>query len=755
MSRSRTRYSRLVVALRWPIVAFWVAAAVVLTLTLPNLREAQTGALGDLVPNDAEALDAELRSYELFSFPLLSRTIVVQRDPDGLSAAAQARVAQRALEINREVHPELRGVVGALAITNALGEPPFSRERSTTALTYLFFHPIVGRNDQERLTELLIENHFDERDAVVGVTGPLRAREAQAEVIENRLPLVEAATILLVALAVGLHFRAMGPPLLALAAVGVSYLVAIRLVAWLGQLLSVSVPSEVEPVMVVLLFGIVTDYSVFFLSRFRARLGDGLPRLRAAERATGELMPIILTAGITIVLASGALIAAQLGFLQAFGPGLAMSVLIALIVTITLIPALLAITGEKLFWPRRPRRELPAAATAEETPDEATSRPRRYSAVRLASTRPLLVTLACCALLLIASLGMLRLEAGNPLIRGLPEGNETRVAYEQAARGFAPGILSPTVVVVEKPGIRADRQELRRLQRLLERQRGVAEVAGPANRPFTVASGATISPNGDAARYVVVLSSDPLGGRAVDDIRRLKRRMPALLRAAGLPEAEASFAGDTALVEETVTDTFEDLVRVSPLAMLAVLGVLVVFLRALIAPLYLLAASVLSLIAALGITVFVFQDLLDRGELTYYVPFAAAVLLLSLGSDYNVFIVGRIWQEARRRRLREAIVIGGARAATPITVAGLILAASFALLWLVPVSGFQELACAMAVGLLLDAFLVRTLLVPALIALVGERSGWPGQRLRPARSPDGEVGSAARAEPSEPEASAR
>jgi RND superfamily putative drug exporter len=170
--------------------------------------------------------------------------------------------------------------------------------------------------------------------------------------------------------------------------------------------------------------------------------------------------------------------------------------------------------------------------------------------------------------------------------------------------------------------------------------------------------------------------------------------------------------------------------------------VLAVFLRAIVAPLYLLAASVLALFAALGVTVFVFQDLLGRGELTYYVPFAAAVLLLSLGSDYNVFIVGRIWQEARRRPLREAVVIGGARAATPITVAGLILAASFALLWLVPVSGFQELACAMAVGLLLDAFVVRTLMVPALISLFGERSGWPGNALKAPAAPAAPAGDA-------------
>ena len=114
------------------------------------------------------------------------------------------------------------------------------------------------------------------------------------------------------------------------------------------------------------------------------------------------------------------------------------------------------------------------------------------------------------------------------------------------------------------------------------------------------------------------------------------------------------------------------------------------------------------------------------------------MLLLALGSDYNVFLVGPVWQEARRRPLEEAVRVAGARAATSITVAGLVLALSFALLALVPIRPFRELAFIMAAGLLIDAFLVRTLLVPALIVLVGERSAWPNRRFAAARVPPAE-----------------
>ncbi|MDQ4130184.1 MAG: MMPL family transporter [Actinomycetota bacterium] len=727
--------ARAMVALRWPILLFWLGAAVVLTTQLPTVQEAQVGALGDLVPTDADAVSAEIRSHQLFAFPLLSRTIVVQRDPSGLSSKEQLRVGARALAINRGEIPGLTGIGGALAITNALGAPPFSKERSTTALTYLFVPPGIGAVGRAGLARRFVERHVEPGfEGFVGVTGTIRARTQQAQIVAEHLPLVELATLVLVLLAVGLHFRALGAPLANLAAVAVSYLVSIRLIAYIGERSGVSVPSEVEPVMVVLLFGVVTDWSIFFLSRFRQRLAEGETPHEAAERGTAQLLPIIVTAGLTVAGGSAALVFAKLGFLQAFGPGLAMSVLIALAVSITLVPALLAIGGRALFWPMRPGPEVAPEDAGEDQAAEHERRSGRWRALRLASTRPLLTALVCCALLLAAATGLLRLNLGNPLIRGLPEDSETREAYAQASQGFAPGILSPTVVVVEGPGVVRRRAALARFQRLLDRQPGVAEVVGPADQPLTAPFGAVLSRTGNAARFFVILAADPLGGPAIADFRHLERRAPALLARAGIPEARATFAGDTALMAETAQETVQDLGRTGPVVALAIFLILAVFLRALVAPLYLLVASALALLAALGVAVYLFQDVLGYGDLTYYVPFAAAVLLVALGSDYNVFLAGRIWQEARWRPIRQAVTVAGAQAATPITVAGLVLAGSFAALALVPIRSFQELAFTMALGLLIDAFLVRTLLVPALIVLFGRLSGWPGRRLVQAES---------------------
>jgi RND superfamily putative drug exporter len=731
-----SRFARLVVRLRVVLPVAWAAAAVLATTLLPTVQEAQTGGLGDLVPNDAAAIEAETRAAELFGFPLLSRTVLVQRDPRGLSAAEQARVVTRAVAITRREVPWLARVPAALPVTNVVGEAPFARERSTTALTYLIFAPGVSRRDREIYADRLERNVERREDHAVGVTGAVPARTAQAETVRAALPFVELATLLLVALAVGVHFRAPLAPLVTLAAVAIAYLIAIRLMAAIGQEAGVSVPAEVEPIVVVLLFGIVTDYAIFFLSRFRARLADGQAPRRAAESATAELQGIVLTAGLIVAAGSASLLVARLGFFQAFGPGMALAVLVGLAVALTFIPACLALLGSAVLWPSRPGRELPPAEAAEEPPSRERDRPRRTRAVALAARRPVLVASLTTAGLLVAASGLARLDLGQTLIRGLPEGNETRAAYVAASRGFAPGILSPTMVLVEGPGVAARRDALVELQRRIARRAAVAQVVGPAQQPTRRNLGAVYSRSGNAVRLLVVLDRDPLGAAAIDALARLRRDLPGLLAASGLPGARASIAGDTALAAETVSDARGDLGRVAPAVLGVVLAILAVFLRSLVAPLYLVAASALALCAALGATVYVFQDMLGHGELTYFVPFAAAVLLVPLGSDYNVFLAGRIWREARERPLREAVAVGGARAATAITVAGIVLGLSFALLALVPLRAFHELAFAMCAGLLIDAFVVRTLLVPALIVLVGERSAWPG-RLRPAGAAQG------------------
>jgi putative drug exporter of the RND superfamily len=711
-------FARAIVAARLLIVAGWIAAAGAMVVTLPTLREAQTDALGQLVPADSRALEAEALSADLFAFPLASRTAVVERDPDGLSASRVVATAGLIADVNRHRSPGVRAS-GAYGVTNAVTDLPFARERGTTALSSLLFDLEFNQNERVAAARAYVAALGAPSGSFVGITGAIPARAEQAQLIDERLPLIELATVGFITLTVSLYLRSALAPLVTLLTVAVAYLVSVRLVAVVGQEVGISVPPEVEPIMVALLFGVVTDYGLFYMSRFRRRLRAGAAPGDAARETAAELTPLIVACGVAVAVGCAALAAADLGFLRAFGPGMALAVLVGLIVTVTFLPAVLACVGRALLWPTRVReRSQPAVRTGwlDRLIVTAVRAPRR--------------TILGCVLLLAAMAGGLAwLEVGNPLIRGLPRDSEARPAYEQLAAGFAPGVVAPTTLVVARRRIAADREALDALQQVLGGQPGVAGVIGPATGPAREPFGVVVSPSGDAVRYVMISEHDPLGADAVRLLRNLDARIADLIEAVGLQNSRALFAGDTAITGELIETARQDLLRVGPVVLVAVAVVLAIFLRALLAPLYLVLLAALAPLAALGLAVGFFQGLLGYPEITYFVPLAAGVLLVALGSDYNIFLVGRIWSEAGSRPLGEAIVAAGSGASHAISAAGLVLSASFAVLALVPVTAFQQLAFVLAVGLLIDAFLVRSVLTPAVIALVGERSSWPSRQL--------------------------
>lgn len=727
------RVARLLIRYRLAVVGFWVVAAFATTFLLPTLEQGGTGSLGDLVANDADAIDAEARSVDLFRFPVLSRTVVVERSESGLDRGQAAEIYRRSARLALGELPGLTSIPFALTVTDAILSDLAAGD-ATAALTYLFFPQDIGPVGRTGLAERLVDRQVSTAGPAqqVGITGAVPARGEQIRSIRDSLPLVEMATLLLVTLTVGIHFRSLLAPVANVITIALAYLIATRLVGSVGSLVGLSVPEEVEPVMVALLFGIVTDYVIFFLSRFRGHRRDGVPHIRAAELTTASLWPVVLTAGLSVAAASAGLIVAQLGFFRAFGPGLAVTVLIAVAVVLTFVPAVLALFGKWLFRPGRPSRvggelgDRGAIASA-----LGPLRRVRDDLIALPIRRPLTVAIATALPLIALTLILPRLELANTLISGLPRDSPPKQSFRLAAEDFPAGAISPTMILVERPGIAAEITALRRLQTALERRRNVSSVIGPANLGEPAQLGATVSPTLDAVRYLLVFDLDPFGSRAISTVSRLRDDLDGLLAAAGLPGAVATLAGDTAITEETVRKTESDLARVVPVAAIVVFIVLALYLGALVAPLYLVAASLLGLGASLGLTVLVFQDLLGFGELSFYVPFTGTVLLIALGSDYNVYLAGEVWAEARRRPLREAVQIAAARATSAITIAGLVLALSFALLAIVPLRPFRELAFLLGAGLLIDAFIVRTFLAPALITLVGERGGWPGKRLQP------------------------
>ena len=709
----------------------WLAPLLVLVVAgatygayryLPSIASAPTATSDALLPKHPAALQVEKQSAKLFGAPVATPYVVVQRDPHGMPASVQRASFAKAVAVDRQRVPSLRGV-RALPVPNVPGIVPSSKEHGTTIVTYLYFPRATSGGlafaDTERYARYL-----GPRLDVVGATGAEPARVAQFQLLASRIHWTEGATVLLIVLIVGIALRAVLAPILTVLSAGLAFLISQHVLGWLEANSNLTMPNELQGVAVALMLGIVTDYSVFYCTSAREALREGVPTREAVRRSTILNTPIVFTAGAVVSFGVASLIFGTLDFFRSFGPGMAITVATGLLVSVLLIPAMLRLFGRALFWPGLRQGPPPVRESRKKASDIATAKP-----VALGLALIVFAGLAAAASGLRGGLPL-----GLQLVEGLPSDNPVAVASRAAGRGFAPGVVAPTELLLRGRGIQNKRGALDRLETALDRQPHVAGVVGARDQPTGKRFGGAFAPRGNAARYAIIFDSDPTESPAIRHLEGLKRKLPSLLRRVGLGGATVGWGGETALAVETVQATDTSLWRVIAVAFAVNFIFLVIFLRSLLAPVYLLVASMAALAATFGLTIYFFTNILQDSGLPYYMPVAFSVLLLSLGSDYNIFVVGRVWKEADRRPLADAVAVAAPRAGRAISVAGVALALSFAMLAIIPITPFAVMAFAMGVGILLDTFLVRSMLVPALVVVFGRAGRWP--RRSPADDPE-------------------
>jgi RND superfamily putative drug exporter len=703
---ARWRLGRMIVWARFLVVAAWIAGAMLATSQLPSGLGSEAAELGSLLPRSSKAVEVEEESLQTFGFPLISRSMVVARKDGGFDAGEAAAALRYIARVDKE-NSGLKAVPFA-----AEGKPLAGGGVGDTLLVYLY------ASEEDEAVPASEEFAAGLRGAsgadTAHITGALPAAAAESNLVEEHLLWVEIATVVLVVGILAFYFRSVGIPLLCLAGVGLAYLVSDRLLGLVAEEFGLAIPEEVQPVIIALLFGVLTDYLVFFVSGFRARLRRGASSVEAASAVTAELLPVVATAALMIAGATMTLSLSGVDFLSAFGPAMAISVLVAALVSLTFLPACLAILGRLVLWPHR--LEVLGEGEAGGDPEAHRARGR---IVGLAARHPIPVIAFCLLLLLAGASGLRKLELGNPIIRGLPTTTQSRQGYDEATQALGPGVVGPSMLVIEGEGIGTDPSALAALQQRIESQPGIASVVGPGQRLAQLPPGIFVADDGSAARFLLVLEADPDGPVAPDLLSGLEANLPTMLGQSGLGQASFGVTGDTSINHELTEDTWHAGLKVAPAALAILLLLLFALLRSRTAPLYLVGSSLLVVAAALGLTVYFFQDLLGYNEIAFFVPVATAILMLALGADYNVFLISRIWREAEGRDLQGAIRTAGSRASSAIGVAGLILALSFAAVWLIPIAAFRELAFAMFVGLMLDTWVARPLLVPALVSLFG------------------------------------
>ncbi|WP_438855289.1 MMPL family transporter [Agromyces sp. M3QZ16-3] len=519
--------------------------------------------------------------------------------------------------------------------------------------------------------------------------------------------------------------------------------------------------GQTQGILFILVIGAATDYALLYIARYREALAQHETKWDATWAALkGAWEPIAASAG-TVIVGLLILLASELNSNKILGPVAAIGIAFALLAALTLLPALLLWAGRVAFWPRRIARVEPAAPDAEHgrhaapvDAEEASERGLWGAVGRLVSRRPRIVWILSTLLLAVMALGLVRLDAdGVPSSEFVLGESQARDGQELVSEHFPGGSGTPAVIIGPEDSL----QEM--AETALDTP-GVASVAvlsadSPAgSAPVTGDGIEAFGPPGTPAPDPTVVDGTVLLQATLDDpadsseaeatVVDLRERLDEV-------GDDVLVGGPTAVALDTNEAAVADQRLIIPLVLLAILVILMLLLRAVVAPLILIASVVLSFAAALGVSALVFEFVFGFPGADPSVPLFGFVFLVALGVDYNIFLMTRVREEASRHGTREGILRGLRLTGGVITSAGLVLAATFAALGVLPILFLAQISFIVAFGVLLDTFLVRTLLVPAVSYDIGRAIWWPSRLSREDRHHGAH---AAPADASEPEPSA-
>jgi RND superfamily putative drug exporter len=490
--------------------------------------------------------------------------------------------------------------------------------------------------------------------------------------------------VTVVALLLLLTYRSPWLWLVPLAVIGLADQVAARLVNLASTLTGFVIDPASLGITSVLVFGAGTNYALLLIARYREELRRYQDRHDAMRAALREAAPAILASSSTVVLALLSLSLAHTPANRVLGYAGAIGIATAVAFALVLLPAVLLIFPRGLFWPFVPR-----AGDADATAGI-------WGRVgRSVTGRPLGVTALSTGLILLCAFGLLGVRTGlsqNEQFRVQPE---AVAGQEVLARTFAGGFSQPTVITTSTGGV----------EDVLATVRGVAGVQSATRGPSAP----------EVTEIDAILKADPASSQSRVTIAALRQALAGRALVGG-PDAEAL---------DNRTAAARDARLIIPVILGIVLVVLLLLLRSVVAPVLLLLTVVATYAASMGVGWLVFDHLFDFPALDLSVPLLAFLFLVALGVDYNIFLTLRAREEARQHAARQAIVRALAVTGGVITSAGVLLASVFAVLGVLPLITLTQLGIIVGFGVLLDTLVVRSLLVPALVTLVGERFWWP------------------------------
>jgi RND superfamily putative drug exporter len=675
------RRAKWIVALVWLIVMAGVAAG-----NLPTkFMDAEKNESTSFLPGDAESTKALQTTKRLQGGEKAAIIVVYHRD-GGLELADRRQINKDRAELNELKLPHTSRFtlqVKAPDETTALYQAQITADGKSKTIT----DPV----------EAVRKRVSDPGGGLeVKVTGPAGYSADAIKVFENIDGNLLIAGFGLVLLLLILIYRSPIFWLIPLLAVAFAEL-ATRGVGYVLTELGVTVNGQSSGILSVLVLGAGTDYALLLVSRFREELRRTEDKHEAMKRALGTAGPAIFASGMTVIAALLCLALAELNGTAGLGPIGAMGIAVAMIAMLTLLPALLVIFGRRAFFPFIPR-------VGKEGSDATHGRWRRVG--EKVAARPRRVVVAAVVLLLVMSAGLLNFSDGLTSGNSFTHDVESVAGQKLLEKGFPAGTNAPTEIVVP------DAPRVEAVRAAVEKVPGVDKVEADIRGPREVQ---TIYQNANEVLLTAVLKPEPFSTEAYALIPKIR----AAAKAAG--GDKTLVGGQTAVEHDVRQSAARDSKVIVPIALLVVLLILMALLRAIVAPVMLIATVILSFTASLGVGAVVFDVIFGFPGSDPSLPLFGFVFLVALGIDYNIFLMARVREETQQHGTREGMLRGLAVTGAVITSAGIVLAGVFAVLGLLPLVFFTEIGFVVAFGVLLDTFLVRSLLVPALTFALGPK----------------------------------
>lgn len=682
---------------RW-VIAVWLLAAILIVILSPSLSSVESNDQSSFLPKGYESIEAINVAKKISpDSQNATDTIVFESKSGQALSAADRQTIDNVVKTLSAKHLQ-----HVLSITTGPEQLAPNGKVQLAQVTYSGDPQDTSTINSVKTVRDGLDSQLSDTGLTAAVTGEEAISYDTQGASEKALKIVGTGTLLLVLILPALIFRSPFAGLLPIVSVGVVSFIANALIADAAKTFNFVVSQQLSVIFTVVLFGIGTDYMLFLLFRYRERLRDGDHSREAVSFALSRAGLAILSAALVVLSSFSALFFAKFGIFSSMAPSLVICVSVMMLAALTLIPALLASVQEKVFWPSKAWKSKSLNPTIS-----------KKIGVIISKYPGRVVALVVTALVVLSAFA-LGYKPDFSSFSQPPKNTASATGYNELVSAFPPGVLDPTQVYVSSTG-RLTAAQLAPLAHKIKGATGVSSV-----------SPAIIAPDGRIAVISVVLNDDPSSKAAISNVAG-----PIHQAAHSVPvqNARVYVGGSTAVIADIKAVTNRDLKVIFPIAAVFIFIILGVLLRSLVAPVFLLLCVGLGYVATLGATTLIFLRIGNAPGLIFFIPLFMYIFVVAIGTDYNILTITRLREEVREGHSpRKSADLAVEHSSATVASAGLILAATFGSLLLAGISFLSQMGSAIAIGVILAAFVIAPFLIPSLSALIGYAIWWPGHK---------------------------